>query len=80
MPPPAYFPLNVMMNKQGYESIDEVMKRGNIALSPDAFETAANETGALILDTRDAQTFAKGLFLTLLTLGLTEVLLRGLAP
>jgi hydroxyacylglutathione hydrolase len=49
-----------MLNKQGYESIDEVMKRGNIALSPDAFETAANETGALILDTRDAQIFAKG--------------------
>jgi hydroxyacylglutathione hydrolase len=60
LPPPAYFPLNVMLNKQGYESIDEVMKRGNIALSPEAFETAANETGALILDTRDAQTFAKG--------------------
>lgn len=60
MPPPAYFPLNVMLNKQGYESIDEVIKRGNIALSPDAFETAANETGALVLDTRDAQTFAKG--------------------
>lgn len=60
LPPPAYFPLNVMLNKQGYESIDEVMKRGNIALSPDAFETAANETGALILDTREAQIFAKG--------------------
>jgi hydroxyacylglutathione hydrolase len=60
LPPPAYFPLNVMLNKQGYESIDEVIKRGKIALSPDEFETAANETGALILDTRDAQTFAKG--------------------
>jgi hydroxyacylglutathione hydrolase len=59
LPPPAYFPLNVMLNKQGYESIDEVMKRGNIALSPEAFETAANETGALILDTRDAQIFAR---------------------
>lgn len=60
LPPPAYFPLNVMLNKQGYESIDEVLKRGNIGLSPAAFETAANETGALILDTRDAQIFAKG--------------------
>ncbi len=60
LPPPAYFPLNVMLNKQGYESIDEVIKRGKIGLSPRAFETAANETGALILDTRDAQTFAKG--------------------
>jgi len=60
MPPPAYFPLNVMMNKEGYDSIDEVLKRGQHALSPAAFELAANETGALILDTRDPQVFAKG--------------------
>lgn len=58
--PPAYFPLNVMMNSQGYESIDQVLQRGQHALTPEAFETAANETGALILDTRDPQTFAKG--------------------
>jgi hydroxyacylglutathione hydrolase len=58
--PPQYFPLNVMLNIQGYDSIEEVIKRGTQALSPDAFETAANETGALILDTRDAETFAKG--------------------
>lgn len=58
--PPAYFPLNVMMNIQGYESIDQVLQRGQHALTPEAFETAANETGALILDTRDPQTFAKG--------------------
>lgn len=60
MPPPSYFPLNVMLNKQGYESIDEVLKRGQHAMSPEAFEAAANETGAIILDTRDPQTFAKG--------------------
>jgi len=58
--PPAYFPLNVMMNIHGYDSIEEVLKRGNHALSPAAFEAAANESGALILDTRDPQTFAKG--------------------
>lgn len=60
MPPPSYFPLNVMLNIQGYESIDEVLKRGQHAMSPAAFETAANETGAIILDTRDPQVFAKG--------------------
>ncbi|MEO8862139.1 MAG: MBL fold metallo-hydrolase [Ginsengibacter sp.] len=70
MPPPAYFPLNVMLNKQGYESIDEVMKRGNIALSPDAFEAAANETGALILDTREAQKFAKGFIPNSINIGI----------
>ena len=60
MPPPAYFPLNVMMNIKGYDSIDQVLERGQHALSPKAFETAANETGALVLDTRDAQVFTKG--------------------
>lgn len=58
--PPAYFPLNVMLNIQGYDSIDKVLERGQHALSPDAFEAAANETGALILDTRAPQTFAAG--------------------
>ena len=58
--PPSYFPLNVKMNIQGYDSIDKVLERGQHALSPAAFEAAANETNALILDTRDAQSFAKG--------------------
>lgn len=60
LPPPAYFPLNVLMNKEGYDSIDKVLERGQHALSPAAFEAAANETGALILDTRDAEVFAAG--------------------
>ncbi|MFM7510859.1 MAG: MBL fold metallo-hydrolase [Bacteroidota bacterium] len=58
--PPSYFPLNVMMNIQGYESLDKVLARGQQAMSPEAFEAAANETGALILDTRAPQTFAAG--------------------
>jgi rhodanese-related sulfurtransferase len=57
--PPGYFPLNVMMNIEGYESIDEVLERGQHALSAAEFEVAANETGALILYTRDEQTFDK---------------------
>jgi glyoxylase-like metal-dependent hydrolase (beta-lactamase superfamily II)/rhodanese-related sulfurtransferase len=58
--PPAYFPQNVRMNKEGYDNIDEVLERGCQPLTPEAFEAAANETGALILDTRDPQIFAKG--------------------
>ena len=58
-PPPAYFPKNVLMNVQGYESIDSVLEHGTQALSPDAFEAAANETGALMLDTRSPQDFAR---------------------
>jgi len=68
--PPAYFPLNVLLNKQGYESIDEVMERGNHALSPDAFEAAANETDALMLETRDAQSFAKGFIPNSINIGI----------
>jgi hydroxyacylglutathione hydrolase len=60
MPPPAYFPMNVAMNKKGYESFDNVLKFGMRALSPDAFEAAAEATGALVLDTRPATDFAKG--------------------
>jgi glyoxylase-like metal-dependent hydrolase (beta-lactamase superfamily II)/rhodanese-related sulfurtransferase len=58
--PPAYFPLNVLMNIKGYESITDVINRGTQALNPDAFEVAAKETTAVILDTRNAATFAKG--------------------
>ncbi|MDP4264606.1 MAG: MBL fold metallo-hydrolase [Bacteroidota bacterium] len=58
-PPPQYFPANVLMNIKGYDSIREVIKRGTHALSPDTFEATANETGALILDTRDPLIFAK---------------------
>lgn len=57
--PPQYFPQNVLMNIQGYDSINQVMERGSRALSPEAFEEAANSTGAVVLDTRKAQAFAK---------------------
>lgn len=60
LPPPSYFPLNVAMNKKGYDSIDEVMRKGMTAMNPDQFEQAADLSGALILDTRTAEEFSKG--------------------
>lgn len=68
--PPQYFPQNVKMNKEGYESIDVVMERGAQALSSAAFEAAANETGAVILDTRGAQVFNKGFIPNSINIGL----------
>ena len=59
LPPPQYFPLNVKMNKEGYDDIDEVLERGTVALSPEAFEVAATETGAVVLDVRHQDDFAK---------------------
>ena len=60
MPPPAYFPLNVKMNKEGYESIDTVLQQGTKALSPKEFELIANELGALVLDVRSKKDFVEG--------------------
>ena len=60
LPPPAYFPLNVALNKEGYKSIDEVIKTGAKALSVDDFELVANETGAVIIDVRHQFEFVKG--------------------
>jgi hydroxyacylglutathione hydrolase len=70
LPPPAYFPLNVMMNIHGYDSIDEVLERGQQALSPENFEMIANESGALVLDTRDPQSFAKGFIPNSINIGI----------
>lgn len=70
LPPPQYFAKNAKMNKTGYDSFNEVMERGAKALSPRAFEAAANETDALILDVRDKTTFIKGFIPNSIFIGL----------
>jgi glyoxylase-like metal-dependent hydrolase (beta-lactamase superfamily II)/rhodanese-related sulfurtransferase len=59
-PPPQYFPKNVLINIHGYDSLETVLERGSKALDATAFEVAANETRALILDTRNPEVFSKG--------------------
>lgn len=76
LPPPSYFPENVMMNIKGYESFDVVMNRGLQALTPDAFEEVANTTGALLLDTRNARDFAAGFVPNAINIGIDG----GFAP
>ena len=58
-PPPAYFPQNVMMNIKGYDSLDNIMEKGNKPLTPKEFETVANQTEALVLDVRNENDFVK---------------------
>jgi hydroxyacylglutathione hydrolase len=60
LPPPAYFPLNVKLNKEGYQSIEDVIKKSAKALSVKDFESIANETDAVILDVRHQSEFIKG--------------------
>lgn len=68
--PPKYFGMNVAMNKGGYESFDNVMNKGMNALSSDEFETIAEESQALILDTRSAADFHKGFIPNAVNIGL----------
>lgn len=57
LPPPAYFPMNVKLNKEGYTSIDTVMEKGKQAFTPDEVETIMNASNAIILDTRSVHDF-----------------------
>ncbi len=60
LPPPAYFPLNVKMNKEGYADIADVLRTGLKGLSPQEFEKMANETEAVMLDVRSPFDYATG--------------------
>ncbi|RZK49650.1 MAG: MBL fold metallo-hydrolase [Pedobacter sp.] len=70
LPPPQYFAQNVAMNKGGYESLEAVYQKGLVPLNPQAFEDLANISGALLLDTRDPQVFAKGFIPNAINIGL----------
>lgn len=70
LPPPAYFPSNVAMNKKGYQAFEEVMNQGMRALTPAEFEVVAEETGAVVLDTRLPGDFARGFVPQSVSIGL----------
>lgn len=59
LPPPGYFGMNVSMNKKGYDSISEVMKRGLTPLDIEAFDLIISTNKVVILDTRNAIEFSK---------------------
>jgi hydroxyacylglutathione hydrolase len=70
LPPPGYFGMNVAMNKQGYESFEQVLSHGMKALNAPEFETVAEASGALILDTRAPGDFSKGFVPQSINIGL----------
>ena len=68
--PPGYFPKNVLLNLKGYESLDKVIEKAKKPLNPNDFETLANVSGALILDTRNANDFANGFISNSINIGI----------
>ena len=68
--PPKYFPENVLMNIKGYQSLDTILHQGQKAYDAKTFELIANETNAVILDSRSAAEFAKGFIPNSINIGL----------
>lgn len=60
LPPPAYFGMNVAMNKKGYESFESVLDNGLTPIEVTNFESTVEESNALILDTRNSSEFSQG--------------------
>lgn len=60
LPPPAYFGMNVAMNKKGYESFESVLDKGMYGLKVEELETIVESTDAMILDTRSDKDFTNG--------------------
>ena len=57
--PPAYFPMNVKMNQEGYNHIENILRKNLNPLDTDEFEKLANQSGVLILDVRNQIQFAE---------------------
>lgn len=68
--PPQYFPINAMINKEGYESLDAVLKKGMQPLSIAAFKEKAEQDGVIILDTRNSAVFTAGFVPGSISIGL----------
>ena len=57
--PPSYFPINAKINKEGYDSLDEIMQQGLQALTVEEFKNKLQEPDTIILDTRQPEIFTQ---------------------
>ena len=68
--PPQYFPINAQINKQGYESLDQVLQSGLQPLSVAAFAKAMEDKEVIVLDTRNSSEFPGGFIPGAISIGL----------
>jgi hydroxyacylglutathione hydrolase len=68
--PPQYFPINARINKEGYDSLDEILKKGLTPLKVYDFKVKMKEQDVTVLDTRRATTFTKGFIPGSVSIGL----------
>lgn len=68
-PPPQYFPINAKINKEGYDSIDDVLKQGMKKLSVNEFKKLMTDE-TVILDTRNSEEFTQGFIPGSVSIGL----------
>jgi hydroxyacylglutathione hydrolase len=60
LPPPAYFPENVRLNKQGYNPENDNIAKAKIALSVEEFKMKSTLENVVVLDVRNQKEFVKG--------------------
>ena len=58
--PPQYFPINAQINKEGYESLDAILKQALKPLQVKQVEALIDNDEFILLDTRPALTFSEG--------------------
>lgn len=68
--PPSYFPINARINKEGYESLDDVLEAGLTPLGLQAFQQLAQDDNAIVLDTRKSSLFVEGFIPGAISIGL----------
>lgn len=68
--PPSYFQINARINKEGYESLDEVLEAGLSPLDVLRFQQLAKDDDTILLDTRKATLFTQGFIPGSISIGL----------